>query len=311
MFAENIINTIKNSNSIILIFITKTSNDPKFKIGKIYINETIYNNIKDLYIPFIENSMKNKNESEFDPMIDNDDIVYFLHNTEIKGINDILNPLNDVAAIESSPFKKMVNESDAFAFVFSHNEQKVICLRKMNSSYSLKNKNILFSDNDRISKFDQELFVLDNKIDCIIFGEKTYIIGKYNFELLFSYDSVYLNTANISLNKLNNFNVISNFESFKEDCLSRNRIIRRLYKIEKEGFIDKFIDCIQNEGIRLNMIEAIKILQLNFEIVNNQIAYEDVSCLTEILNFISNDYLRSFYTNDTFIAATKTEYIRK
>lgn len=305
---SKIINIMNNSKSITLLFINKLNNSPEFELGRMQIHESIFNNIRELYAHQAESMIKDKREIKLDPMNDNQDSVHFLNNNEIKGIESILEPLKNINTVEPVHYKDAIAKANAFAFVFTLDKEKVIIIRKLSSNYSLKNKNVFFSDDNRLNKVDKDLFALDNKIDCLIYEDKTYILGKYNFEVLFSYDTEYMNVANISLTKISENKIITNFDEFKENCLSRGRLIKKLYKIEKDGYIDKFNKCIKNPGIIKKMDSAIKELQLSFHIENNQIVYEDISTLSEIINFISNDYLRSFYTEDAFVASSKIEH---
>lgn len=304
----DMIATIKNAKAVSFVFIKKTTNDPSFEIKKLQLRKELWGSIANMYIPVLEKQMKDKSEMKLDPMIDNDGYLNYLDNAEITGLSDITNPLDDIQSIPSTGFEDAVTNSSAFAFIFHNADKKVMILRKLSSGYTLKNKHVLFSDGDRINKLEKELFVLDNKIDCVIYNDKTYILGKYNFEILFNFDSEYTKIAEKCLEKLTQNNSISNIDSFKEHCLNRSRITKKLYKIEKDGYIDKFNICIKKQDIVKKMEAAIVTLQLNFKLENNQIQYDDITTLSEIVNFISNDYLRSFYTDEAFVASSKTEH---
>ncbi|MDO6353570.1 DUF4868 domain-containing protein [Caloramator sp. CAR-1] len=308
MNIQEVIQHIKNSNQITFAIINKTSKDPTFDVTKLILKNTLHEEIKNLFTSYIS-IFSNFSIQEFNPLASLDETLYYLNNQDYQCINNLLTSIgniNDVNNINSSIFHDKISNSIAYAFIFTNENQNVILVKKTNSNYTLKNKFLWIFKNDGLDKIQDQSFVFDEKIDCIITPNETYVFSKYNFEIIFSFMNEYTKTVNQILNKLQNNNLINGIDQFREDISSRNKLIKKLFKMEQDGSIDKFIECINDENIRQNIKNAINDLNLNFELnENNQIVYNDVSALGEILNLISNDYNISIYNGEKFLTQVK------
>lgn len=279
-----------------------------FEPLKAFIHQDIFDDIKRNYFTQLENIMKDSDFEEFSYDVTPDDTISILPISSINGskIKDIL--LDTISSIDNintiDKFTKTLSESYLYGFIFTLEEnKKFTIIRKVFSYNYLKNKGILSYKDSRLNFIVEDLFALDSKIDCFIYNNFIYILSKHNFETLFSYKSHYIDKANISLTSINDSDIIENFEEFKEDCICRSTITRKLAELSTNEDIRSFINKIKTSPDVIE--ETIKKYNLDITIKNNKIIYEDVSSLSEIINLISENYFEGNFTQDKYVAKGK------
>ena len=289
--------------NIYLLFLKKNN---AFENGyqplKADIDKKIYKNLKEIYIESLKPLFKNPEFEKFSYDVSSDGAIQFLSKSDLNNNIDSIQPLRD--------FGKTLSESYLYAFIFELNNEKTFTLvRKVYSSNYLKNKGLFSYTDSKLNSVERDLFVLDSKIDCIIYDDKVYVIGKYNFENMFSYNIHYVEKANTILESIQSNQIVDNFEEFKTDCLDRSTITRKLAELCANGTIDSFIKKIKTEP---ELIEnTISKYNLSTSIANNQLIYTDISSLSEIINLITENYFENDITHNQYIAKGKTRHASK
>lgn len=301
--------------NIYLLFLKKNN---AFENGyqplKADIDKKIYKNLKEIYIESLKPLFKNPEFEKFSYDVSSDGAIQFLSKSDLndKILFQILeNNINNIDSIQPlRDFGKTLSESYLYAFIFELNNEKTFTLvRKVYSSNYLKNKGLFSYTDSKLNSVERDLFVLDSKIDCIIYDDKVYVIGKYNFENMFSYNIHYVEKANTILESIQSNQIVDNFEEFKTDCLDRSTITRKLAELCANGTIDSFIKKIKTEP---ELIEnTISKYNLSTSIANNQLIYTDISSLSEIINLITENYFENDITRNQYIAKGKTRHASK
>ena len=302
----------ENIDNIKFVLVSKDSNN-EYIARKSYINEDLNDNLKQLYIKNLENIFKSKDLVKLDYEINQDDTIAYLEENELISssnllynfIKDRIVPMNIENIDKLNLFAK---DALFYSFVFQlKNQESIVIIRKMSSNYSLKNKTIVFFNDSRLNKINEDIVAFDNKIDIVIYKGKIYVLNKYSFEVLFSYRIYYKDRAQGVINILRSSNIIDNIDDFEEDCLERSRIVKKLAALSDSDTLGKFIDKFySNPDIINNSIEK---YELGIEIKDNKIKYNDISSLLQIVNFISDNYYQSDITEEKYTAKAKSKLI--
>ena len=301
---------IKNKINNIEYFCLRKNNtfECGFEPLKAFIHKDIFDDIKKNYFTQLENIVNSCDFEEFSYDVTTDGTISVLPISSINDskIKDIL--LNTISSIDKintiDKFTKTLSESYLYGFIFTlEGNKKFTVIRKVFSYNYLKNKGILSYKDSRLNFIVEDLFALDSKIDCFLYDNFIYILSKHNFETLFSYKSHYIDKANISLSSINNSDIVENFDEFREDCICRSTITRKLAELSMNEDINSFINKIKTSPEVIE--ETIKKYNLDITIKNNKIIYEDVSSLSEIINLISENYFEGNFTQDKYVAKGK------
>ena len=99
---------------------------------------------------------------------------------------------------------------------------------------------------------------------------------------------------NISGQLINRADRITNFEQFRDDCLSDGRVTRALTKLLTEQ--ERMEDVFENFG---NVIRVIDIFELDIELVeeNTKLAYRDKSQLLDITRLMRDSFYVTYINN--------------
>lgn len=304
------IKKIKDNIDNIEYFCLKKNSNYKngYEPLKALIHKKIFDDIKNDYIVQLENIINNCEFEAFSYDINRDDTIPILPISEISNskvmdtlLYTIIN-IDNVKPIDN--LKETLSESFLYGFIFTlQNNKKFTVIRKVFSYNYLKNKKIWHYKDSRLDFIEKDIFALDSKVDCFLYDDFIYILSKHNFETLFSYKSHYLEKANTSLDSIENSDIIENFEEFKEDCIARSTITRKLAELSKNEDIKLFINKIKTSPEVIN--NTIQKYNLDIKIENNKIIYEDVSSLSEIINLISENYFEGNFTQDKYVAKGK------
>lgn len=300
-----------NIENIQLLFLKKNNNfDGGYEPVKALIHNDIFNKIENLYINSLESLVQNASLEEFSYDVSIDGAIQFLPISKLTHSNTLDILVNSIDNMKSlNPiinFEKTLSESYLYAFIFTlKNSTKFTLIRKVYALNYLKNKGLLFFKDSRLNFLEEDLFALDSKVDCIIYNDNIYIICKYNFENIFSYNEHYNSKANDVLDTIESSNILSNFEEFKTDCLDRSSIVKKLADLCVSGNIKSFITKIQNNPDEIQNI--IKKYNLGITIKGNELLYSDVSSLSEIINLISENYFKGDITNTPFLSRGKKQ----
>lgn len=276
---------------------------------KALIHKNIYPKIIDIYMN--NNLDVILKDNEFDKLsydVNDDSVIPYLKftdlndNTLFRLLNESINNLDDIDSF--TDLNTALSKSYLYAFIFTlENHKTFTIIRKISSSNYLKNKGLLCLTGGRLNFIQENLFSLDSKVDCILYDNLIYIVGKYNFETLFSYRTHYTNEAQKTLSIINQHSIIANFENFSTDCLQRSSMIKKLAELQNSGELTSFISKLNTDP---KLVEkTIKKYNLDITLEDKKIVYKDLSSLSEIVNLISENYFESDLSHKLCLAKGK------
>lgn len=160
--------------------------------------------------------------------------------------------------------------------------------RKYSKSKSLSKGFRLIRKNNIFDKLTDNIFIVDENIDFIVLNdEKIIIVNRYAFELITNYRDNYINTLNTALALIENSNLITNIELFKEHCCNSMRIAKQFTR----AMNNSSITTIQNEPEKV--AQAISDADLPISFSNNKFIYESKEQLSILVALLSDEYART------------------
>ena len=306
---------LENIKNISLLFLNKNN---KFADGyeplKAIIDKDLFPKILNIYNNPIATLLSNPVFEEFSYDGKDDGTIQCLGkddpqlNTQVlfKLLTKSIQEINSSNVDTISNLDSVMSSSSLYAFVFNLNDDSTFTIvRKIYSSNYLDKNGVFFFKKSRLNTLKENLFSIDSKIDFILYKDFIYILGKYNFESLFSYNYHFQNKANNLLVTLEDSNILENYKEFKEDCLDRRSIVKKLAILEASGDINSFLNKLDNNPKFIQ--DTIKKYNLNITLNSeNKIIYSDVATLSEIINLISENYFVSDITQRKCLANRKT-----
>ena len=155
---------------------------------------------------------------------------------------------------------------------------------------------------DSFDTLEDQIFLLDKNIDCIIFKNIVYIINKNNFHEIFNYYDGLKEEAKCILNEIREKVVIFNYSDFMDACLSNKNMLSILLSIKQRGYLktmstDRLVKVINENGINIEIIYENGKPQLKY---NKDDKYA-------ILRLLNDDYLKSVMTEIRYEVNSKRE----
>lgn len=162
--------------------------------------------------------------------------------------------------------------------------------RRMTKFKKLYSKGIIAAfRGNQLNKIDGKMIGLDGDIDLIIFNNSEIaILNHIALERIFRMDVHFFEKARESLENIRKTGKIENMDAFEEDCLGNVRYQKTLTKMLNEG------TKIENSFEHMdNIIDTIGLFELDIEIQNGMIIYEDKGQIMDILRIARDSYYKS------------------
>lgn len=133
----------------------------------------------------------------------------------------------------------------------------------------------------------KELQMSRQSVDIVIHDGEMLILNHISLERIFSINDQYQQKAGQTLDLVNRADRITNFDQFREDCLSDARVTRALTKLLNEE--QRMHQVFENFA---NVIQVIDIFGLNIELAeeNTKLVYEEKSQLLDITRLMRDSF---------------------
>ncbi|SDL24248.1 Kiwa anti-phage protein KwaB-like domain-containing protein [Natronincola ferrireducens] len=260
------------------------------KVKNEYLYSTFYCNmspklkksLQDEYKNKVYDSIDGKIVEKFDVIGSEADSIEFLESKMVNNLEKIKNGLNPIKAKKASDIDVDINDIWGYVVVFTNDKKKKLSIFRKFTTPKALNENKKFSIvNGNIEEFNEQIFTLDFKIDALEVNSNIYIINKYYFELLFSFNEEYVKYVKNSLEKLKSEKVINNFDEFSTRCLESGNLVRKLvYVVNKDRlkWLKKHIKSAQS---------VIDEYELKVKIENSKIDYSNKDCnVSDVMKLI-------------------------
>jgi hypothetical protein len=214
---------------------------------------------------------------------------------EVQSFTDILASMNEELVIRTEIIPDEIKKLTFYCLKINLGVQGDMLIFRRVTKFNKLSKGLIgrFVAGDFV-KIDDTLLGIDPNVDIVILGEEMLILSHISLERIFSIHEQYQQKASQTLDLVRRANKITNFEQFREDCLSDGRITRALTKLLTEE--DRIHQVFENFE---NVIRVIDIFDLNIELEegNNMLVYEDKSQLLDITRLMRDSFYRTIINN--------------
>lgn len=272
-----------------LYFITKQRNNDYHAYSP-RISPEIMNELKKILDQAIKNVI-DVEQREFSPIGSIEGTVEVCSTSSIGSYRNIISCLEEDIVERSNISGHEISKLNFYCFRLYIDEEEIIFFRRLNRLSKIKKKGFFGRLTNEFNMVEtDELIGIDDGADLIVFRDEILILNHISMERIFSMTNEYSSHANITLNRIENTNIVHNFTQFRDDCLSNGRVTRILTKLLSEE--DLMNDVLVNFDKIKDVISDFE-LNIGISEETNQIIYQDRSELLEILRILRD----SFYTS--------------
>lgn len=283
--------TKKDKIDIRLYFTRKVSNS-RYESYSPSISESLQGKLQKLVINTLED-VKGSEQREFNPIGSIEECVETYSTNEVESYIEIINSMEEDTVIRREISSSEISKLTFYCIKINIDEEEILIFRRV-TKFNRLAKGVIgqFFKNEFI-QLQNDLLGLDSRVDIIVYKGEMLILNHISLERIFSIHDQYRNKASQTLDLVERTNKISNFEQFREDCLSDKRVTRALTKLLNEE--QKVENCFENFS---NVIRVIDIFELEIELSENNtiLLYEDRSQLMDMTRLIRDSYYKTFIT---------------
>lgn len=261
---------------------------------------TIANELQTEFIEIVKKSMEQivtVEQREFNPIGSIDECIEYCRVDGVVNFNEIIDSTNEANVIRRPLSSDEVKKLNFYLLKINVKENnELLFFRRVTKFNRLSKGGVVgYFSGDDFQKLESDLLGIDPSVDIAIFENEMLILNHIALERIFSIQDQYYEKATQTLQIVEQARRISNFEQFREDCLSDRRIVRALTKLLEEE--ERITRCF-NENFN-NIIQVVDIFELdiNFEEGNTAIIYEDKKQLLDITRLIRDSFYRSLINN--------------
>ncbi|MBM7556840.1 Kiwa anti-phage protein KwaB-like domain-containing protein [Halanaerobacter jeridensis] len=213
-------------------------------------------------------------------------------NRRIKSVIDNIPETTGIKSFTEGE-EEFINSLHFYILVFEIKGEKITIFRKCNKKLKVNNCGIIsWFSKGVYNKFEESLFLFDNKFDCFLFEGKIFIRSTYYFHLIFRYYEELKSNADNILDTLDQKVPVSNMDELREACKGH---LTMLAKVNNIASSDYFND-IDMENIKF----AIKECNVDVDVVEEngreKLVFDSAN-RWEILKLLADDYLGSVMTD--------------
>ena len=158
----------------------------------------------------------------------------------------------------------------------------------------------IFMKNGQYDSFKEGLFLFDGRFDCFSVEDTMYICNKDGFQKIFRFYELLLQTAQKTLETIEKYVPIENFNEFKQACEGHLQKIAKLKNISSKPYINKLeIKDLKKVITKYNL--PIKTVG---EGESEKLLFEP-SDKWAILRLLDDDYLESVMTGESYEVNSK------
>jgi len=182
--------------------------------------------------------------------------------------------------------------------------EQAFFFRSFTASAELKRKPgiALVSKNGVFHRFEDHVFVFDRQVDCVVFRDKVFVLGKRNYRKIFDQVEKILQSARKAAKDLHERVPIHNFDEFQEACGSDSRMADKIIAVSKRSYFS---------DLKYQMVEpVIAEFDLGIEARDGRLVFDtSPSQRFKILRLVDDDYLKSVMTDFKYETNSKTQDI--
>lgn len=297
-----------------LFFLSKSDKRDDFEVFSTNPDSEIRSEVKILIHKQIANYLSDDEcepPIEYSPIFDDNSIVQKIDCGELKLLPNLIDKINVKSPIYDKTKLRKGHKLWLVAILMDDGIDKILSLQKIRSRTLLESKKTCWSIDEKISKFENQLLVLDDKIDCIcllenedLSNQTMYIFHKYYFEQIFGFEEKFKKEIKNMLDELeidDESSIKLDLEKFYSKIENNSRSLKKLYVILN----NKNFNYLTEENIE--KIET-KSKDLKFNRSNGFLKLDSYDDIKKILNLLNDDYLEGILSQKPFKTSNKVDF---
>ncbi|MFH0070523.1 Kiwa anti-phage protein KwaB-like domain-containing protein [Peribacillus sp. NPDC056705] len=290
----NILNGLNDEDLDMRLYFTRKKPSGRYQSYSPTIDPGLQKEIKDIVKSAVER-VQEVEQRPFSPIGTIEGCIETYAPNEVTSFNDILESLNDDFVNRQEIPPEEIGKLTFYCLKITIDEGDILFFRRVTKFNKLSKGGFFgkFTNGD-FQKLDNTLLGIDSNVDIVIFGGEMLILNHISLERIFSIQDQYQEKASQTLDLVSRTDRITNFEQFREDCLSDGRVTRALTKLlNEENRMNQVFENFEN------VIQVIDIFGLNIELEdeNTKLVYEEKSQLLDITRLMRDSFYRTWINN--------------
>lgn len=238
MFVDNLNSNELNSVSVKLV--KKINND--YDVYEPTVHHRVREELKNLYIEVFGTRLFDLPQEIYNPNIGQDGYLS-VANLDVAHVDYAIEELNSEDNILGDIGELDLGDINFYCIKFTTNNESLYIFRRFTKMKKIRRGMLGILDDNTLRKVDNELFIgLDRDIDILVFQNEMLIINRFALQTIFNLHDYFTERATDALERIQQGNVIANFDDFREDCLNDRQASKRITKIlNTPGRIEGFL----------------------------------------------------------------------
>lgn len=285
-FVDNI--NVLDADSVSVKLVQKIGGN--YEVYEPAVNYDVRINLKDMYAEVFETRLFELPQEAYNANVGQDGYLS-VANLDVARVDTTIVELNSEENIHGDLGDLDLEAINFYCIKLTHNGESMYIFRRFTKMKKIRRGFLgVFHDN-ALRQVENELFIgLDRDVDILVFQNEMLIINRFALQTIFNLQDYFIERTTYALNQIQQGNVISNFDEFREDCLNDRQASKRITKIiNTPGRVEGFL---QTANLLPNVIaEANLDIELNED---GQIVYtRDREVRSQILFCIADAYYLS------------------
>lgn len=270
------------TNNFEIYFLVR-KDDRKDKFDSFYCHlDKVKKEIESKYKGKIE-ELQSRNIREYDVITTEVDTIEVIPSTEVPCFSEVNKLTNRINAKKAGDIDVKISDIWAIAYVYKNSEnKKLIVFRKFTTPKTLNECKKLSIVGGNLKEIKADIFTIDYKIDAIYVEGNIYVVNKYYFERIFSFDLKYVKYVEESIEKLRKENVIENFDEFTSRCLESGNLSRKLVYVVANDRL---------KWLKKNLKSAKEVIEeydLKVTVENDKVVFSKKECkISDVMRLIT------------------------
>lgn len=242
--------------------------------------------------------LNEKEYEKYDSLERRVNVIYYIteHDQEFQSLNNIIEMNNQIInndvniatikSIDHEKIKIIIFKKGNFLFLYRYNTSKLF---KQGWTARFNNEEAV------VEKENESILVLSKSIPDIIWDTKEnilFILNVTQAEYILEIDQLFRGTINNVSTHLKNFNLMreDTIIDFLNEVSSKNTYMRKLHKIQTTQSYQYFYNNIDRIPEVLRQYE----LDVNFDVENGQIIFDEETDVGDVLHLFADDYIKRY-----------------
>lgn len=220
---------IEDEDSVCLKLVVK--NNGVYQSYNVVLDDNLREEIKDLYLENVNGRLFDLEQEDYNPNLGQDGCLAVC-NLEVANISEVIEQIENEENNNDDVEDLDLNDVNFYVLKFSDDENNAYFFRRFTKLRKLRRGFVGVLDGNTFHRLDNNLFLgLDSEIDTLVFEDEALIVNRFSLQTIFNMNDYFIDRASQALDQVENRNVISNFDNFRNDCISDRQAIKRITKI--------------------------------------------------------------------------------